>query len=183
MSNASAGLGHQSSDDKVKGVDLDAKRRFGPHREDPKARPFGYYPVASHVAGDLASKEGGSRLGKQEQLIPLTEEELRTGVTSLPVGLKTRTVEELKEESGTVQGWVVVKPKTTNVQQPRYGPKFKDWVIASERNQAHRHLAGHRRDRVEEDELYRASNALRYDHSHGIFVDCNLVSTSRTCHH
>lgn len=156
-------------------MDLDAKRKFGPHRENPKARPFGYYGVASHVAGELASKEGGS--GKHEQLVPLTEEELRVGVTSRPVGLKTRTVEELKEESGTIQGWVNVKPKTKGVQQPRYGPKFKDYVISAERNQAHRYLAGHRRDFVEEDELYRSSNALRYDHSNGIFVDCNLVSS------
>jgi hypothetical protein len=121
----------------------------------------------------LANKEGGSR--KPEKLIPLTEEELRTGVTELPVGIRPRTIEELKEESGTIQGWTIVRPKTKDVQQPRYGPKFKDWVISSERNQAHRLLAGHRRNFVEEDDLYRASNVLRYDHNHGLFVDCNLA--------
>ena len=160
---------------------LNKRRRFGPFIDNNRARPFGYYPVASHLAGDLAQRDGKSRKGSSEkkssarELVPLTEQEKQVGVAKISVGSNAKSIEDIKKESSTLEGWALIRPKTENVLQPRYGPKFKDFVVTSDRNRVHRELAGHKRDRLEEDELYRSSNALRYDHEHDLFVDCNLA--------
>ena len=145
----------------------------------------GYYPTASHIAGGLAGKDGRSSRraeGKLQQasLFPLSEAEKLAGVSKIDPLPKQRTIEELKRETGTLDGWVELRSNDTarrasEALQPRYGEKFKSFIVTSERNQAHRHMAGHKRDYVEEDHIYRISNALRFDHDRELFVDCNLA--------
>ena len=99
---------------------------------------IGYYPTASHIAGGLAGKDGRSSRraeGKLQQasLFPLSEAEKLAGVSKIDPLPKQRTIEELKRETGTLDGWVELRSNDTarrasEALQPRYGEKFKSFI-------------------------------------------------------
>jgi hypothetical protein len=79
-------------------------RKFGPHQENPLARPFGFYKTASHLANELGQKQGGL-IKKFASLTPLTEAEKEAGICKT-ISTHTQTHTHTHTHTHTQVGYI-----------------------------------------------------------------------------
>eukprot|EP00960_Hanusia_phi_P039424 753884-Hanusia_phi.AAC.1 len=144
----------------------DRTRRYGPSFDNPRARPFGFYPVVSWTAGTLEDparqnekKEGGE---EKPDLISLLQEEGHA--VSKPSHVKAL------EKSMPGISPIVYRPGLPSM----IDPKFRRSIHAAKLSLSHQHLAHQKVDPSVRESVERAAKSFRFDFDSHTFKEFDI---------